>query len=173
MVKKISPYDLHYNTFDLIENQWMLITAGNKQGLNMMTANWGGFGFLWDKPVITCYIRPQRYTRQFIDRNEYLSLSFFESNYREVLKFCGEKSGLYCDKIAFSGLTPVYDMLAPYYKEAKLVIICRKMYCQQMDSSNFIDKSIDKQNYSDGDYHFMYICEIVDSFIQSNDGLDR
>ena len=133
-MKKISPYDLMYNTFDLIENKWMLITAGNQQSLNMMTANWGGFGIIWYKPVITCYIRPQRCTRQFVDHNEYLSVSFFDNNFRKVLQMCGEKSGFDCDKLALSGLTPLYDLSAPYFKEAKIVMICRKLYRQKMGS---------------------------------------
>lgn len=167
MFDSISPYDLPGNTFDLIDNQWMLITAGKETRINMMTANWGGFGVLWYKPIITCYIRPQRYTRKFVDKNDYLSLSFFENDYREVLQMCGEKSGLDCDKLTLSGLTPLFDKSAPYFSEAKMVLICRKLYRQKLKSSSFIDTEIDKKEYEAGDYHYMYVCEITDVLVKT------
>ena len=45
--KEINLTDLQFNPFTKIGSQWMLITAGNKDGFNTMTASWGGMGVLW------------------------------------------------------------------------------------------------------------------------------
>ena len=60
--KKITAEELTANPFKLIGKDWMLITAGDKEKFNTMTASWGGVGIMWGKPVATAYIRPQRYT---------------------------------------------------------------------------------------------------------------
>lgn len=172
MFKSISPFELDCgNIFKKIDRQWMLITAGRENGgdarrdLNTMTASWGGLGILWSKPVATCYIRPQRYTQQFVQREEYLSLTFFDEKYRGALTLCGSKSGRDCDKIDLAGLTPVFDKPAPYFEEADTVMICRKLYCQQLDPKCFIDPAIEKE-YTNNDYHYMYICEITDVLVK-------
>ena len=46
------------NAFDLIGKGGMLVTAGNKEKLNTMTASWGGIGWLWNRPVAFVFIRP-------------------------------------------------------------------------------------------------------------------
>ena len=71
----------------------MLITAGDRNGSNTMTASWGGVGIMWGKPVATAYIRPQRYTKEFVDDNEYFTLSFLPEEQRKALNICGSVSG--------------------------------------------------------------------------------
>lgn len=174
MFTSISSFELDTrNVFEMIDRRWMLITAGRETGgdrpnggLNTMTASWGGLGILWSKPVATCYIRPQRYTQQFVQREDYLSLTFFDEKYRGALTLCGSRSGRDGDKISLSGLTPVFDRPAPYFAEADTVMICRKLYCQQLDPACFIDPSIEKE-YAQKDYHYMYICEITDVLIKT------
>ena len=78
MLKRIDPKEIGQNVFSLIGDQWMLITAGTAERCNTMTASWGGLGVLWGAPMATCYIRPQRYTREFVDREEYFTLAFFD-----------------------------------------------------------------------------------------------
>ena len=73
-------HTLSFNPFDKISKQWMLITAGDRNGSNTMTASWGGVGHHVGKPVATAYIRPQRYTKEFVDDNEYFTLSFLRKN---------------------------------------------------------------------------------------------
>ncbi len=159
MFNEISVYSLNENPFDAINNQWMLITAG-KEKVNTMTASWGGLGIMWNKEVATCFIRPQRYTFEFVENEEYFSLCFFGSGQREALKLCGTLSGRDCDKIAQAGLHVVKGELAPYFEEAETVLICRKIYKDRIKPEGFIDPSIEK-NYANGDYHYVYMGEIV------------
>ena len=93
MFEKVDPKTLDFNVFSAIGDQWMLITAGTKDKCNTMTASWGGLGILWGAPMALAYIRPQRYTRQFVDDKESFTLSFFSQDYRKQLSLCGSKSG--------------------------------------------------------------------------------
>lgn len=159
--KKISPYELNENPFKLIGKDWTLITAGDKTSFNSMTASWGGVGILWNKPVATVYIRPQRYTFEFTEKNEYFTLSFFGEECREALAFFGKYSGRDYDKPKETGLTPIEAEESMAYAEAKLVLVCKKLYHDDINPENFHNAEIDSQNYPAKDYHRMYIGEIV------------
>lgn len=152
---------LSFNPFTMIDKEWMLITAGNDKKCNTMTASWGGLGELWRKYVSFIFIRPTRYTLEFLESEEYYSLCFFDESSRAALNYCGCHSGRDGDKIAAAGLTPVYNEAAPYFAQAKLVFICRKMYGQTIDPAGFIDSSTDTQNYPLKDYHKMFVGSIV------------
>lgn len=152
---------LEFNPFTLINREWMLITAGNAEKCNTMTASWGGLGELWSKYVSFIFIRPQRYTLEFLDREEYYSLCFFDETGRKALNYCGSHSGRDGDKIKAAGLTPVYGEAAPYFAEAKLVFLCRKLHRQAIDPGCLLDPKLDAKNYPDKDYHRMFIGEIV------------
>ncbi len=159
--REIAPEAIGDNPFTLIGKDWMLITAGNEEKHNTMTASWGGVGVLWNKPAATVYIRPQRYTLGFVEENEYYSLCFFGEEHRAALNLCGKKSGRDCDKEKETGLTPVFDRQAPYYQQARLVMICRKLYRQDMTEEAFLDKEVLERNYPGRDLHRMFIGEIV------------
>lgn len=149
-----------FNTFSQIGEKWMLITAGNKEKFNTMTASWGMMGILWNKDVATAFVRPQRYTFEFLEKNDYYTLSFFESKYKKQLSYCGRNSGRNVDKIKETGLTPIFDEQAPYFKEASTVFMCKKIYGQFISPEGFIDVDLDK-NYENKDYHKMYVGEII------------
>ena len=82
MWRKIDPRDLGDDVFTLIGERQMLITAGTEEKCNTMTASWGGLGVLWGKKVATIYVRPQRFTREFLEREGWFTLSFFDDSYR-------------------------------------------------------------------------------------------
>ena len=145
----------------------MLVAATDKDGkTNAMTASWGGLGVLWGKKVAFVFIRPQRYTKKFVDDAENFSLSFFEESYKPMLGYMGKVSGKNADKIKKSGLTVQYKDGAPVFKEASLTLICRKMYRQTLEEDCFIDKTNIGKWYPQKDYHDMYVAEIVDEIIR-------
>lgn len=157
-MKTISPFDLRENPFDLLDRQWMLISAGNETHSNSMTASWGGFGILWGKPVATAYVRPTRHTYELTESEPRFSLAFLDETYRPALQLCGSKSGRDMDKWKAAGLTPVAAEGTVYPAEARLVMICRKLYFFDFDPSRMLDPSLDRF-YKD-DYHRAYIAEI-------------
>lgn len=161
---EISVKSIQENVFKKIEEDWFLITAGNRDNLNTMTANWGGFGYLWHKNVCFIFVRPSRYTFEFTEKNDLFTISFFNQDYRGMLDYCGTKSGKDVDKVKECGLNPVelYPG-APAFEEADLVLCCRKIYYQDINPKDFVDKGIDK-NYPKKDYHRMYVGEILKVF---------
>ena len=162
MFKKVDPKELELNVFSAIADQWMLITAGTAQRCNTMTASWGGLGILWNKPMAIAYIRPQRYTKQFVDEQEYFTLTFFPEQYRKQLGICGTKSGRDIDKVKECGFTVALseEGNAPYFEEAELVLVCRKRMVIPMDPAAMPEEI--KQSHYTGDYHDMYWGEIVE-----------
>ena len=162
MFKKIDPKTLALNPFAAIGDQWMLITAGAPEHCNTMTASWGGLGILWGVPMATVYIRPQRYTKQFVDENEYFTLSFFPEDYRPQLNLCGTKSGRDMNKAKECGFTVAAgEGNAPYFEQADLVLVCRKRMAMPMDEAAMPEDVKDK--WYKGDYHTMYWGEIVEA----------
>ncbi|HWS42883.1 MAG TPA: flavin reductase [Pseudoflavonifractor sp.] len=163
MFVKIDPKTLDGNVFSMLDNQWMLITAGTKDHCNTMTASWGGLGVIWSKCAATCYIRPQRYTREFVDREENFTLAFFGEEHRKALSFCGSRSGREVDKAAECAFTvAAADCGAPYFEEAELVLVCKKLYTGEIDPAGFHDEALREKNYPGRDYHKLYIGEIVE-----------
>ena len=152
--------DLTFNPFTLIGSEWMLVTAGDENDHNTMTASWGGLGVLWKKDVSFVFVRPQRYTLQFMEQQDCYSLCFFDKEHKSALAYCGSHSGRDVDKDKETGLTARFDQCAPYYEEARLVLFCRKMSCQPMDPASFIDPTIDGEIYPDKDYHNVFVGAI-------------
>lgn len=145
----------------LIRDGWALLTAGKKDDYNTMTVSWGMVGELWGKDVVTAFVRPQRYTYEFMEKYGDFTLSFFGDEYKKALSFCGAKSGRDCDKAKECGLTPTELGGSVAFEEAKLVIACKKIAFADMDPSNFLVPEIEK-NYRNGDYHRVYIGEITE-----------
>lgn len=165
MLEKCEVKELDRNVFSMIGDQWMLITAGTKAQCNTMTASWGGLGVLWGTNVATCYIRPQRYTYRFVERSGFFTLSFLGEEYRKALALCGSRSGRDIDKIKECGFTVTAgEGDAPFFQEAELVLVCRKLYWQDIDPTHFVDPGIDGKWYPERDYHRMYIGEIVETY---------
>lgn len=160
LVDKLS--ELNENVFELIGKKWMLITAAKEGKSNTMTASWGGLGVMWGKKVAYVVIRPQRYTKEFIDVAESFSLSFFPEKFRKELSYLGSVSGRDEDKIAKAGLSLTYQEEVPYFEESELVLICKKLFVQEFKDESFLDKSILDTWYKAGDNHYLYIAEIID-----------
>lgn len=154
--------------FRLIGKDWMLLTAEGRdpagsRAANPMTASWGGMGVLWNKPVVFLFIRPQRYTYQLIEASTRLSVSFFTEEYREALRICGKLSGRDTDKFAAAGLSLTYTGGVPHPAEARLVLLCRKLYADDLSAAAFLDPAL-LSNYKGNDFHRMYVCEIESAY---------
>lgn len=165
-MKKIDIRDIKESAVGLFDDSWALVTAGNKESYNTMTASWGGMGELWNKDVCFIFIRPQRYTYEFTEREEYFTVSFYGEEYKNALTFCGRNSGRDCDKAKETGLTPVEIEGSMTFEESRITLVCKKLYFQDIDPNGFVDASLDGANYKLKDYHRMYIGEIVGAYIK-------
>jgi flavin reductase (DIM6/NTAB) family NADH-FMN oxidoreductase RutF len=167
MEAEIAPLDMMLKPFSTIGHDWMLITAGSglaREQWNTMTASWGSFGVFWNKRTVTCVIRPTRHTFEFVERESLVTFSFFDSAMKKALQVCGSTSGAETDKAEAAGITPMLlESGAVGFAEAKLNLVCRKIFAQDIDPASFIDASLEK-NYPEKDYHRMYICEILRAY---------
>ena len=160
MFTELSYQDLNINAIDEIRNGWFLISAGNKEEYNTMTANWGTIGHLWHESVAIVFVRPQRYTYKFTEENDYMTLTFFPREYHEALTILGTKSGRDCDKVAESKLTPIEVDGTVTFEEASYVLVCKKLYYEDIKKENFLDQIPLTRNYPQEDFHRMYIVKI-------------
>ena len=163
---KIIPEQINKNIFHLINDEWMLITAEKDNIVNTMTASWGGFGIMWNKKVANIVIRRHRYTKEFVDGSSTFSLCFFDKEYKKTLAYLGSVSGRDEDKISKSNLTINHIDDIPYFEEANMVIVCKKLYAQEMKPECFIIKELDYENYPNKDYHTLYISEIEKIYVK-------
>lgn len=148
-----------------IDKEWMLLTAGTPDNLNTMTASWGGIGVLWGRPMATIFVRPERYTYQFVEEQDYFSIAFFPPEQKTNLTLCGSKSGRDIDKVQACNFTVASgETGGVYFKEADLALICRKLYRAPMEFTN-MQNFTPADFYSDkpgGGLHTIYMGEIVE-----------
>lgn len=157
--------DIKESAVHMISDDWALVTAGTENDYNTMTVSWGGIGELWGKDVCFIFIRPQRYTLPFLEKNERFTMSFFGGEYKKELTFCGRVSGKDADKAKETGLSPVFDGDTTYFDEATVVLKCRKMAEYELTPDGFLDAEIGK-NYVNGDYHKVFIAEIEETLVK-------
>lgn len=158
--KSIAPDKIPGNIYKMLSENWMLITAGNDNGFNMMTASWGGLGHLYNKPVAFCFINPTRHTIRYMETNDTYTLSFYTETYREALNYCGSHSGRNEDKVQGSGLTPITTPSgSKAFSEAWMIIECRKMV-EQPFSADALRYPEVKAKWGK-DLHKMFVGEIL------------
>ena len=149
--------------FNKFKNDWALLSVGPLDNHNAMTIAWGGLGYLWRKEVAFIFVRPSRYTYQFSENNEYFAVSFFDEEHRNALNYYGTKSGRDVNKDEACNFHPFELNNVTIYEEARSVIICKKIYADDIKPELFLDNDIEKC-YPDHSYHKMYVCEIVDIY---------
>ena len=153
--------ELQLNPFNMFLSEWGLVSAGTAEKRNGMTIGWGTLGILWGKPVALVFIRPQRFTKEFVEESDRFTVSFYPPDYKGALELLGTKSGRDGDKIAESGLTPYYigDTLA--FEEAHSIYVCKKLYGgHAFDPAKFVDTALMERVYAAKDYHYLYVGEI-------------
>lgn len=162
--KEIPAEELKLNPFTDLK-KYCIVTAGNERKCNPMLVTWGGFGVLWRKPIATIYIRQSRYTKEILDAQDWFTLSFPPESCKPQESYMGSHSGREGDKFAGSGLHPYYpDANSAGVEEADLILVCKKIYTQEMKEDFYTDKAVYEQWNSGrqaGNNHSIYIGEIV------------
>ena len=175
-MKEVNVKDLAFNPFTLIGHEWMLVTAGNeKRGCNTMTASWGHLGCLWgsNDPTVVIYLRPSRYTKQFVDAEERFSLCVMDASFKKGMAYLGTVSGRDENKIEKAGITPVFAEGTTYFAEAKLVLVCKKLYASELKEEGFLYQDIIEKNYPQRDYHTMYVGKIEKVLVRDDEYLKK
>jgi len=152
---------INENFVKLIGNDYALITVKDGDKVNAMTASWGFFGVIWNKNAINLVVRPSRYTYELLKKNPKFTLNFLADGNKDILTFCGTKSGRDYDKIKETGLTPIeFDKNLFGFSQSKYVFVCKKLYIQDMKADCFEDSDFATKMYPNGDVHTMFIAEI-------------
>ena len=153
--------ELSTDIFALFDKKWALLTAGREERFNSMTISWGSLGTLWGMSVATVYVRTSRYTHEFMDREDFFTLSFFPEEYRDKLLLLGTKSGREMDKMKASGLDPIFLPHGIAYRQAELTLLCRKLYMQRLDPAR-MPKELAERLYGADAPHDLYIGEVTE-----------
>lgn len=169
-MKETDCKSLKLNPFEAFPNEWFVLGAGNEaDGYSAMAISWGHFGALyghdWGHPSVVIYVRPQRRTRHFVDLEDEFSLSLLGKEHQKQVLYLGQHSGGDAEKVASSGLHPAFHKGVFYIKEAKLVLICKKIYRGRIDEAKFLDASILKEHYSNKDFHYVYIADVKKTLV--------
>ena len=151
------------DAFSQFDKKWALLCAGSERHYNAMTISWGGVGTLWSKPVATVYVKPIRYTYQFMEESEYFTISFYPEKYRSALGLMGSRSGRDCDKAAEAGLTPKEASGTVTFEEAEVTLLCKKIYFQDLNTEN-MPQDVVRNFYETEEPHRMYIGEVLEMF---------
>lgn len=153
--------------FQVFGTQNALLTAGDRTDCNTMTIGWCQLGRLWSIPVCTVYVRPERYTYQFTESHDYFTVSVLPMSHKQTtMQICGTKSGRDIDKIKECGLTLRYGVGdAPFFDEAEWVLVCRKLYAQDLNESCVLGGDSVLRHYgAKGGWHRAYTGEVVEAY---------
>lgn len=164
--KRITPESIPGNIIKMLSQDWMLITAGNDTEFNMMTASWGGLGYVLGKPAAFCFINPARHTYPLMERYETYTLTFYTEAYRSVLEYCGSNSGRDKDKVKETGLTPLTTPSgSKAFGEAWMIIECRKLVSQSLSQESISNEEVRKE-WIGKQVNKMFIGEIINVWIK-------
>ena len=165
---KLHPADFKTLTpevFRVFGTQNALLTAGDRDVCNTMTIGWCQLGRLWSIPVCTVYVRPERYTYAFMESHDYFTVSVLPLSDRQTAQVCGTKSGRDIDKIRECGLTLCYGAGdAPFFDEAEWVLVCKKLYAQDLNEACVLDESVLQHYGAKGGWHRAYTGEVVEAY---------
>lgn len=164
LYKSIAPDQIPENTFKLIGQEWMIISAGDQKKFNGMTASWGGFG-VWRFPVAFILVHNTRYTYEFLEKEDYFTLSFFDQKYRPQLDLYGNKSGRDIDKVKAAGFTPLWFNPGMAYAEARMIIQCKKLYADRTRAECWLPPKAATSSPEDK-VHKLYFGEVVGVWVR-------
>lgn len=166
-MKELNVRELNLDPVKTLHTDWILISAGTEDNWNTMTASWGHFGCIWgtNMPTAIIYVRPQRYTHDFVEHEDYFTLTFFDQDCHKDLAYLGSHSGRDEDKVSKTKLTPEFIDGQPSFTQARMTLICRKIYRSELKEENFLDKDVMNAAYPNKDFHTVYVGEIVRAYV--------
>lgn len=155
MFKEITVHEIEHNAYDMFQKNWALVSSGDEQDFNTMTVSWGMLGHLWFNDIANVYVRPSRYTYEYMEKNDYFTISFFFDKNREDLSYLGKVSGRDEDKVSKTSLTPIFIDGTVAFEQAEYVFVCKKAHSVEFTREQFTDKAV-CDTYTDDNLHVQY-----------------
>ena len=160
--QEITARDIEGNPVKMFADEWFELAAGKEGDMNLMTIAWGSLGELWSKPVVTVYVSTSRYTYEYMEKNDYFTITHFPASMREKLQYLGTASGRDEDKVKGADLTVEFTNLGnPIFAEADLAIECKKIYADQFKADKMPIERRQWHEETGTGIHVMYVGEIV------------
>ena len=160
--QEITARDIEGNPVSMFADEWFELAAGKEGDMNLMTIAWGTLGELWSKPVVTVYVSTSRYTYEYMEKNDYFTITHFPASMREKLQYLGTASGRDEDKVKGADLTVEFTALGnPIFAEADLAIECKKIYSDQFKAEKMPLERRQWHEETGTGIHVMYVGEIV------------
>jgi len=139
------------------------LTSSFDGKINTMTVSWGFIGYLWNKPVIIALVRPQRYTKEFLDKSESFTLSVPFGELKKELGTCGSKSGRDIDKSEVVNFVKAKSVDDYIVDGCDAYFECKQILDFQMDKGLIAQNILDTV-YPADDLHYIYVGEIVERY---------
>ena len=160
-LRRLIPAELMLRPFHLLDQEWALLVGGREKP-NPMTVSWGGLGTLWNRPVVTVYVRPTRFTFTLLEKHPEFTLNVLPASMKGALDLCGTRSGRDLDKWQAAGIAPEASekVGVPRVKGAELSLECQMIATFKIDPSRFLDPSIEEL-YPKKDYHTAFVGEVL------------
>ncbi len=154
-----------YKVFDLFNKQWALVTAGDADDYNTCTISWGSLGTIWGdagqgRPIATVYVNPDRYTWEYLKKNDTFTISFLPEGSQDTYLYLGSHSGRDEDKVKAAGLTPKPVAGSMTFEESRLTFICKKLYQGPFEREGLAEE-ISGGLYANWQPHWLFVGEIL------------
>ena len=126
---------------------------------------WIGIGYA--KPIFTVYVKPERYTYQFIDKREIFTVSYIDKQLFGKFAVYGSKSGKDINKEEASGSHIKFlDDVGITFEEVTEVYVCKIIAKAQITENDVSQEIINNYNkylnlYFSTYPHSFYIGEII------------
>ena len=121
-----------------------IVSAGTKESHNSCVIGWGLLGVAWSKPLFIVYVKPDRYTYQFMEKSDYFTVNFIKKSLYKKFRIYGNKSGRDINKEEESGAQIQFlDNGGITFKEAEEVYICKMMTKIQLEDKNLSPEIIE------------------------------
>lgn len=169
-MKEINYLDALRTTTDHLAHGGVFLTLKGEKA-NTMTIGWASIGYMWNRPVFTVLVRPQRHSFEMIKAAGEFTVSVPTKNpLKKELVFAGTKSGRDYDKFDGHGITaqPGLEIDTPVVQECGLHFECKTLLTQDMTPDR-MDLELVNGIYAPGDFHTMFFGEIVKCYTTDED----
>lgn len=157
---------LELNPYTIQGESGVCITVEVNGEINTQASMSVAFGKLWTKEVVFVFVRESSYTKELLDKSDFFSVTFFEDKYKTSVSYLRSVSGRVENKIEEIGMHINRKIDIPYIDEGNLVFLCDKLASIPLNDNTradaFISQRIKNKVYSDKEYHYLVIGEILE-----------
>jgi flavin reductase (DIM6/NTAB) family NADH-FMN oxidoreductase RutF len=167
-MKQIPVSQFHARPFMSFDRDWALLVSGSEKGQfapNPMTISWGSYGTLWNRPVVTVYVRRTRHSFECLQDVREFTVNFMPSGKRYSFDYCGAHSGREGEKWSRANISHHASKFVsvPRVTDALTVFECKVLGVSDFEQPNIYEPSV-MALYPKVDFHRVYFGEVLGIF---------